>query len=75
MRVIDRDFRALVASSVRAEMARRGLTQGDVAAELALPRTAVSRRLTGQTPWTADELHALAVMMGVPVSRFLETPC
>jgi len=26
-------------------MARRGLTQGDVAAELALPRTAVSRRL------------------------------
>lgn len=75
MKVIDPDFRALVASSVRAEMARRSLHQGDLAAALGLPRTGVSRRLTGHTPFTVDELHALAVMMDIPVARFLESAC
>lgn len=65
MRVVDADFRSLVASSVRAEMARRGLHQGQVAEVLGLPRTAVSRRLTGQTPWTVDELHAIAGIFGM----------
>lgn len=67
MKVIDPDFRTLVAATVRAEMARRQLHQADLAAALGLPRTGISRRLTGHTPFTVDEMQALAHLFEMDV--------
>lgn len=62
----------IVASNVRAEMARRGRTQSQLANCLGVTRPAVSRRLTGQTEFSAGELIETARFLGVPVSTFFE---
>ncbi len=62
---------ARVAASVRAEMARRRVTQSDVAKALGMKQTAVSRRLTGQVPFDVNELTAVAAFLGVPVAALL----
>ena len=51
--------------NVRAEVARAGLTQQQIADELGLHRTGVSRRMTGVTPWHAVELLQLARVLNV----------
>lgn len=60
-------------SNVRAEMARMGVTQVQLAAHLDMAQAAVSRRLTGATPWRIDELQAVAAFLGVPVTTLLPT--
>ena len=83
MKTIDHQLRGAVAATVRAEMARRHLTQSDVADAIGVPRTGVSRRLTGQTPFDVDELAALADLfdmtpgdiMSVAWAAVRGTPC
>ncbi len=58
-------------AEIRANMARKGLNGGDVASMLGLSRGAVSRRLTGQTDWTVNELTAVASFLGVTVAALL----
>lgn len=60
-----------VASTVRAELARRDKTQADLAAVLHLSTAAVSRRLSGQVPWDLVELDATARFLGLPVSALI----
>ena len=60
------------AANIRAELARRGLTQSDVAPHLGLTRQAVSRRLVGPTPFTLDQLYKIAELVGVPISVLIE---
>lgn len=62
-----------VAGAVRAEMARRRVTQGQLAAHLGLSQVAVSRRVLGQTPFDVDELFAAAEFLNVPVTVLLAT--
>lgn len=57
-----------VAAAVRAESARRRITQTQIAEHLGLSRMAVSRRLSGVVPFDADELGRTAELFGVPVS-------
>lgn len=62
---------AQIARSVRAEMARRGINQETLAERLGLTQRAMSRRLTADTSFRAEELAAIADVLGVPVATFL----
>jgi predicted transcriptional regulator len=53
-------FAAQVAGNIRAEMARRGVTQSQLAKVLGLPQSAVSYRHRGRTPWTLNEIEVVA---------------
>ena len=56
---------AAVAGAVRAEMARRGLRQADVAQLLGVSQGAVSRKVQGDVAFTVDELFTLADRWGL----------
>lgn len=61
----------IIGANVRAEMARRGVTQAKLAAALGLSQPSVSARLRGVTPFDVDELHTVADFLGVPLSDLL----
>ena len=67
---IESDSR-LVGSEVRAELARQGKAQRDLAAHLGLSQTQVSHRLTGKVGFRVQELMQVAAYLGVPVTQFL----
>lgn len=57
-----------VAELIRAELARRKSSQGDLAGVLSLSQPAIHRRMTGKVAWRVDELTKVAEYLGVPVS-------
>lgn len=57
-----------IVSTVKAEMARRGLTQRAVAKALGISEPAVSERFNGKTRLTVDELVSIAGILDVAVS-------
>jgi predicted XRE-type DNA-binding protein len=61
-----------VANTIRAELARRSLTQADLANALGVTQPAVSRRMTGQVPFDVEELAKAAALLGLPVSALIE---
>lgn len=61
-----------VGRSVRAEAARRGVRQQDIASRLGLSQGSISTRFAGQVAFTADELAEIAAWFEVPVARFFE---
>ena len=63
-----------IARAVRAEMARRGMTQDALAERLGLTQRALSRRLTADMSFRAEELAAVAAVLDVPVTTFLPVP-
>lgn len=52
-----------VADSVRAEMARRKITQLAVANALGVSTAAVNRRLSGHVAWDVDDLAVVAQLL------------
>ena len=60
-----------VADTVRAEMARRRVTQTSIANDLHISQAALSRRLSGMVPFDVKELSALASLLDMPVSSLL----
>ena len=60
------------AAAVRAELARRGLTQTDAAVTLGLSQPAFSRRLVGHVDFSVTEVVALAKWFGIPASTLLD---
>jgi transcriptional regulator with XRE-family HTH domain len=62
-----------VASNVRAELARRRLSQQALAAALGVSQTHVSRRLVGKVAFDVEELHAVADFLGLRVAALLAT--
>lgn len=56
-----------VAAVVRAEAARRKVPQAQIADRLSVSQAAVSRRMTGRTPFDLDELAIVAQLLDVPV--------
>ena len=60
-----------VAATVRAEMARRKITQTAAASGLGMSQAALSRRLTGVTPFDVEELSALADLLGVSTAMLV----
>ena len=56
-----------VATAVRIELARRNLTQAQLAKMCGLTESTFSRRMSGEIPWSADEIDQLALALEVPV--------
>ena len=63
-----------VASSVRAEMARRKITQTELAESLGMTQPAISRRMSGAVPFDTEELGQIADLLGVPMSVLFGEP-
>jgi transcriptional regulator with XRE-family HTH domain len=60
-----------VAAEVRAEMARRRMTQRQLAEIMGISQPQVMQRLTGKLGFRLSELEHLAKALDVPVARFL----
>ncbi|KRQ20032.1 hypothetical protein AOT85_18855 [Mycobacteroides sp. H054] len=60
-----------VADNVRAEAARRGKNQGDLAQLLGISRQGVSQRLLGRIEFRVGELQAIAAFLDVPITALL----
>jgi transcriptional regulator with XRE-family HTH domain len=60
-----------IAQAVRAEMARRGVTQEALAEQLGWTQRKISYRLTGTSSFRADEIVAVAAALAVPVTVLL----
>jgi transcriptional regulator with XRE-family HTH domain len=56
-----------VAANVRAELARRRITQTDVAERLGVSRQNVAQRLNGSVDFRVGELISIANMMGITI--------
>ena len=59
---------ATVAANVRAELARRSVTQTQLAAKLGTTQQYVSRRLTGSVPLDVEDLAAIAGLLNITVA-------
>jgi len=64
-------LRLTLAGEVRAVMARRNVTQRDIADLLGLSQPSISERLRGQVPWTVEELVAVADHLDTSVAALL----
>ena len=62
--------RERVAANVRAEAARRGISQAALAQLLNINQAGISRRMSGKIDFSAPELSAIAAQFGVPVGTF-----
>lgn len=60
-----------VAANVRAEMARRSVTQSDLALTMGRSQHFVSRRLLGKVPFDIDELDQIASQLGVDLADLI----
>jgi transcriptional regulator with XRE-family HTH domain len=68
---MDRTRRHTVADNVRAEKARRGVTQAALAKALGMSQQALSRRLVGEVAFDVDELDIIARHLDVPTAELL----
>lgn len=62
---------AAVAAEVRAEVARKQISQDKLAERVGCSRQSLNRRLTGAIPFDVAELAVIADALGVPVTQFL----
>lgn len=58
-------------ANVRAEMARRKVSQTTIAKHLDRSQTAISHRLSGRVPFDINELTAIAQLLDVPLAALL----
>lgn len=63
-----------VAANIRAEAARRRQTQTSLGRALGMSQVAVSDRYRGRTPWTLNEVEAVARLLQVPAAELLVRP-
>lgn len=62
------------AGEVRASLARRGLSQDDLASHLGVSRAYVYRRVNGFVPFTIQDLRSIAAFVEVPLTSLLSPP-
>jgi transcriptional regulator with XRE-family HTH domain len=62
---------AEVGANIRAEMARRGLSQTELASRMGIGQSALSKRLAGTVALDVNELAAVAGFLHVDVSVLL----
>lgn len=58
--------------ALRAELARAGVEQKQVAAWLGVVPATVTKRMRGDVEWRLSELRIIADNLGVPVSRLVD---
>lgn len=61
-----------VPRELRAELARIGMTQAQLASEVGVPQPWISRRLTGTVSMTLDDLDRINDALGRPVRLTVE---
>ena len=66
------DSAAIVARNLKRLMVERDVKQGQLAVVLGVSQSNVSKRLKGRTPFTTDDLDALAQAFGVRPGDLLE---
>lgn len=54
-----------VATAIRVELARQNISQNTFAALVGLSRSGFSRRMTGEIPFSADEIERVAQELGI----------
>lgn len=57
-----------VAANVRAELARKGISQTELAAKLDVSQPFISRRLLARVPFDVAELAGIAEILDIPMS-------
>ncbi len=62
-----------VGANVRAEMARRGITQTQLAEQIGRSQPQLSKRLAGAIPFDINELTAVADALSVPIEKLTTT--
>jgi len=60
-----------IAANVSAALSSAGIAQRDAATQTGIPLTTLSRRLTGNSPFTIVELDLIAGILGVTVSELI----
>ena len=56
---------AAIGANVRAEMARRGMMQQELATAIGLSQPGLSKRIRGVVPFDVDELAAIAAVLNI----------
>lgn len=70
----DVDLVDLVASNIRAEAARQGIYQMDIARALGVRQTTISKRWKGGRAWPLEDLPKVAAVLGVTVVDLVTEP-
>jgi transcriptional regulator with XRE-family HTH domain len=60
-----------LAATVRAELARAGKTQTELAAHLGIGQPQVSMRIRGEIDWRVSELAAVANFLNIPITSLI----
>lgn len=60
-----------IADNVRAEAARRKVSQTTIAVHLGLTQPGISRRMHGRVPFTGAELAEVAHLLEIPVNDLI----
>jgi transcriptional regulator with XRE-family HTH domain len=68
------DLSELLRRNVRAEIARAGLQQAEVARALGISQQSVSLKLSGRRPISVDEINAFAHLFGIAPYKLLWAP-
>lgn len=68
------DINDCVRREVLAQMARKGLSQQDLAAGMVMTQYQISRRLNGTVGWRVDELIRAARVLGVAPAQLVSVP-
>lgn len=58
-----------ITGEIRAELARRNLSQAIFAEQCGWTPSTLSRRMTGEIPWSTDELEIVAKALGLPFDQ------
>lgn len=66
-------LREAVAEAVRVEMARRRMTQRGLAEASGKSQSYIGRRLTGELPFTTDDLVKVSAALGVSIATLMPT--
>lgn len=65
---------AEIAGNVRATLAERGVSQTELSTLTPIAERTLRRRMTGDSPWTTDELAWVSDALQVPVLALLKGP-
>lgn len=62
---------ARIAAQIRIELDTQGVSGSLLAHRLGVTPHLISRRMTGKTPFTVDEVYEIAAALDVPAERLL----
>lgn len=58
-----------ISEEIRSELGRRNISHADFARSCGWGKQYLHRRMTGQVPWSADELELVAKVLNLPIDQ------